>query len=276
MRRRALLAALAVLVVVSTLVLAGVAWNRSGQSEASLALTERELRLVYQGTGHEENSGIALALSLHKDSYAPEWLDEDKLRELGFRPDSVLLAESPSDERYKQPLARRAWVVLEFDGPAWQAALERREKDLEELRAKVETGKATLEQVELEERAVARMKASGSRLVAVNAGRDAAELRARYPDRTRYLIVSAGFRMRLEWAASEQEPERDRVQGTLAVLGRRIHVPLQFHKPLLDAVGDDLEADYSMDADEPPHYSVTLNVGKRYEPWVAGVARLAR
>ena len=274
MRRRALLAALALLVLVNTLVLAGVAWNRSAQPEASLPLTERELRLVYQGTGREEDSGIALALNLHNDSYSPQWLDEAKLRELGFRPDSVRLMEGPSDERYKQPLPRRAWVVLEFDGPAWRAALEQRERDLGELPAKVEAGKATLEQVGIEERAVARMKTSGSRLVAVDAGRDAAELRARYPDRTQYLIVSAEFRMRVEWAASDEEPERDRVQGTLRVPGRRIHVPLQFHQPLLDTLGDDLEAEYSLDPDEPPHYAVTLHVGGRYEPWVAGVAGL--
>lgn len=154
------------------------------------------------------------------------------------------------------------------------AALEQRERDLAELRTKVEAGKATLEQVGIEERAVGRMKTSASRLVAVDAGRDAAELRARYPDRAQYLIVSAEFRMRVEWAASDEEPERDRVQGTLRVLGRRIHVPLQFHQALLDALGDDLEAEYSLDPDQPPHYSITLHVGSRYEPWVAGVAGL--
>ncbi len=274
MRRRLWLAALALLIVANALVLAGVTWNRSGQPEASLALTERELRLVYQGTGREEDSGIALALNLYNDSYAPQWLDEAKLRELGFRPERLRLMEGPADERYKQPLPRRAWAVLEFDGPAWQAALAERERDLGGLPARVEAGKATLEQIEVEERAVARMKTSGSRLVAVDAGGDAAQLRARYPDRTRYLIVSAEFRMRVEWAASEQDPELNRVQGTLRVLGRRIHVPLQFHAALLEALGDDLETDYSMDADEPPHYSVTLHVGKRYEPWVAGVVGL--
>jgi hypothetical protein len=274
MRRRALLAALALLILVNTLALAGVAWNRSGQPEASLSLTERELRLVYHGTGREENSGIALTLNLHNDSYAPEWLDEVKLRELGFRPDRVRLADGPADERYKQPLPRRAWAVLEFAGPAWRAALEERERDLGELPAKVQAGKATLEQIEIEERAVARMKTSGSRLVAVDAGRDAAQLRARYPDRTQYLIVGAEFRMRVEWAASEQEPELDRVRGILRVPGRGIHVPLQFHAALLDALGDDLEAGYSMNADQAPHYSVTLHVGKRYEPWVAEVAGL--
>jgi hypothetical protein len=274
MRHKTLLAALALLVLVNTLVLAGVAWNRSGQAEAALTLTERELRLVYRGSGREEDSGIALALKLHSGSYAPQWLNEAKLRELGFRPDSVLQTDGPSDDRYKQPLSRRAWVVLEFDGPAWLAALEARERELGELRAKLEAGKATLDQIKTEERGLARMKTSASRLVAVGAGRDAGELRARYPDRARYLIVSAEFRMRVEWAASEQEPGRDRVQGTLRLLGRRIHVPLQFHEALLDTLGDDLETDYSLDADEAPHYSVKLNVGKRYEPWVAGVARL--
>ena len=190
MRRRALLAALALLVLVNILVLAGVAWNRSGQPEASLALTERELRLVYRGRGREEDSGIALALTLHHDSYAPAWLDEAKLRELGFRPDRIRLADGRADERYKQPLPRRAWVVLEFDGAAWRAVLEERERDLDELPAKVAAGKATLEQIAIGERAVARMKTSGSRLVAVDAGREAAELRARYPDRAQYLIVN--------------------------------------------------------------------------------------
>ena len=130
MRRAGLLGALVLLVVVNLAVLGGVAWNRAGQPEASLLLTERELPLYDSFVRAEENSGLALQLTLYGGSYSPDWLDERKLLTLGFRPERHDTADAAEYETGKQALPRQAWVVLEFDGPAWQAALADSETEL--------------------------------------------------------------------------------------------------------------------------------------------------
>lgn len=89
------------LVLVNIIVLAGAAYNRSGDPIASLQLTERELSLpYYRAYNKKENSGLALRLSWkvapnfsEKNRYnryslsnytSPNWLTENKLKELGI------------------------------------------------------------------------------------------------------------------------------------------------------------------------------------------------
>ena len=242
MRRAGLTGALVLLVVVNLAVLGGVAWNRAGQPEASLLLTERELPLYDSFVRAEENSGLALQLSLYAGSYSPDWLDERKLRTLGFRPERYDTADAAEDETGRQALPRQAWVVLEFDGPAWQAALADSETELAGLDGKIQSGESTLQQREYRQESLERMRQSSSRLVAVDAGTDAAVLRERYPDTTRYLISSAEIHLWMAPAPSpEENGDRPRVRGTLQLLGDRIHVPLQQRAALQSALGGDVQ-----------------------------------
>jgi hypothetical protein len=276
MRRVGLFGALALLVVVNTAVLGGVAWNRSGQPEATLQLTERELPLRYRYVRSEENSGFALNLRLFEDSRSPEWLDEQKLRELGFRPERYYAADESGYERDKRALPRRVYLVLEFDGPAWQAAFEEREQQLAELNTKIEIGEATVKQRESRQRSLERMRHSGSRLVAVDAGEDPVVLRDRYPNTTRYLITTAEFRMRIDRSKSP-EMGGPVVRGHVGrILGSRMHVPLQHHEALQAVLGGETRRHGRRGAGsvESARYAVTLNYGKRYEPWVAGISGL--
>ena len=277
MRRAGLLGALVLLVVVNLAVLGGVAWNRAGQPEASLLLTERELPLYDSFVRAEENSGLALQLTLYGGSYSPDWLDERKLLTLGFRPERHDTADAAEDETGKQALPRQAWVVLEFDGPAWQAALADSETELAGLEEKIRSGESTLQQQGYRQQSLQRMRQSSSRLVAVDAGTDAAVLRERYPDTTRYLIARAEIDMWTESARSSVENgDRPRVTGTLQLLGDRIHVPLQQRAGLQSALGGDMQnrGQQAEDTVKLPRYAVVLNVGARHEPWVADIRPL--
>jgi hypothetical protein len=162
-------------------------------------------------------------------------------------------------------------VVLEFDGPAWRAALAEGKQQLEALRAKIETGEATLKQYGNQKKLLEQREETESRLVAVNVGMDPADLRARYPDTTRYLITSAEVRM---WAGLSWSPEEQTdlpvAKGYLRILASRIQVSLQHRAALQSVLGEDVQARERRDpnAQESPRYAVVLNYGARYEPWV--------
>lgn len=87
MKRPGLLLAAGVLLAADAVILATAARNRSGEAEARLQLTERELELPYRG---RENTALALRLNWWGPEAGPAvrrpgWLaGEGKLRELGF------------------------------------------------------------------------------------------------------------------------------------------------------------------------------------------------
>src|SRR5512145_1067398 len=95
-RRHTLIAGLALIALTNAIALGGVAWNRSGEPESVLKLTQREL---WQPHGYglaREEGGLQLSVrwrALHADPEVefygdfhgqPEWLNEAKLAALGF------------------------------------------------------------------------------------------------------------------------------------------------------------------------------------------------
>lgn len=100
-----------------------------------------------------------------------------------------------------------------------------------------------------------------SRLVAVDAGRDPAALRRRYPDRGRYIIMRAMVNL-------SRRKGSHQVRGVILQDAiPQIHVPLPLNRTL---------AGLSSSPPGPfdPHYAVTLHFGRNYEPWVVGVRLL--
>ena len=79
-RRRWILLAVALVIVSNLVVLIGVARNRSGEPEATVRLTERELGFLHHDP---ESSGMILGFRLNRDDEA-DWLDRAKLETLGF------------------------------------------------------------------------------------------------------------------------------------------------------------------------------------------------
>lgn len=251
--------AIALVLVVNAAVLAGVVWNRSVEPAAVLELTERELALPYGRWAGRESTGVAL--SIRRAAQDHEWLDRDKLAELGF--DIGRYERQPRSGW--RPAQRRVHVVLEYDGPAFDELLAEHEARLESSRQDLETGKINRRQVEAAEAALERLRVAESRLIVVDAARAPEVLRERYPDRRRYAIVQALVRMHA--VSRPDDTEQPQLRGRVdALLPGRVYVPRRFHSPLREA-SDERRNAY----DAPPRYRVVLNFGRRAEPWVAGV-----
>jgi hypothetical protein len=286
---RGLAGGLALIAVANGAILAAVAWNRS-EREAEVTLTERELRLDYRylGADQEEDEDTGLALRFDwtprwafPDAHLP-WLDRRKLAALGF--DVGVAPDAPAAiEHYAKTLPRTALVVFEHDGASWRNWLAGEERKLAELRREVAAGRKTAKDLEVAESVLAANRTTRSRLFPIDAGRDAAALRARYPDRSRYLIFRGSLRLALEQPRGKP-PFLTGWAAGLAV--ERLHVPREL-RPVLDAViREDRERQRALEEraarrDElieedvrGPDYRAVVAVGRRLEPWLVSVEGL--
>ncbi len=239
-----LVAGLVLILLANAAVLAGVAWNRRGEPEAAVILTERELNLPWSA-GDEDDTGLILRLEWNETAGA---LPATTLRELGFR-------LSPPPGRAEPP--RTAWVVLEMDGEAWKRLFVQRSREVEEQRSKAEESDcppgSDLEQ----------MRTRESRLVVVDAGLDRHSLRLRHPDRSRSVIV----------------PGVVGPDGVVSELGlESIHVPRRLRPVLDEIVTAELVQRHRIagaeDGPRPPRYRATVAFGRRGEPWLVSVEKL--
>lgn len=163
-------------------------------------------------------------------------------------------------------------MVLEFEGKTWenwQAGWVEKIKALDAERA---VGEVEQRKLDSKRRQHRWKLESGSRLFTVDAGNDAAALRKRYPDRTKYIITPAKVRLRL--IPIDMTTGRKPVLSGYVdlILTNNIHVPLD-RQGLLASLKTDVQYFYYDGQKEPfsPRYRVKLNYGRRYEPWVAGV-----
>jgi hypothetical protein len=275
-RNRTLIAGLALIGLTNAVALGGVAWNRSGAPESELKLSQRELWETYSGRYDRENSVLLLRWRVlsqehpfgYYDSHsgALEWLDEAKLAALGFDV-SKQLDPARESRRQRRLLPREALIVLELDGPAAQKALERARERLAQETAKgdAEKDKKDMNRLKMAAEALRSEETLNSRLFAVDAGPDAAALRAKYPDRSRYAIVRGKIRA-YPPAAGALEKDR-RWRGYLESLdSSRINLSLEFR----EAAG--LATRTLPASGTGTRLEVTVAFGKRFEPWVTAVA----
>jgi hypothetical protein len=258
--RKGLLVAVAVVLVANAWALALVARNRSGSPDATLQLTERELRLPPAGT---EETGVVLWLEWQRPRDAGAraaeyaWFDRAKLASLGFDchvpPDS---ADAAAYYRSARLLAREVYAVFEYRPDEVRAA--------PDVPAVSRDGVAS---PPLDAADLARLP----RLVPVDAGTDPSALRARYPDRARFLVAPAIARaVYLDARATGGQP---RLTGQFgAVLPEQIFVPRE-HAALLARLQAGAAPDEQpwMRLTHDPRYRVTLRYGRNLEPWVTAV-----
>lgn len=288
-RAHTLIAGIALIVLTNAVALGGVYFNRSGEAEARVVLTERELGFGWQSMDRHENSGLALHLAWRVESrddegidYAnsgyfrqPAWLDQARMAALGF--DVPLRSgaaggdeDEATERRYRRQLTRQALLVFEYDGPSWQRALlHAREAAARHAAAAAANpgsekfaakAKSAAEQAALE-------SSANSRLFAVDAGTDAAVLRARYPDRSRYLILRGNVRPDGLDAKCKPPVVGGRISD-IAV--GQVNVPLDLRAEL-DRIRD---APGQRAPGSPPRYDVRLATGQRLEPWIEQVTAL--
>jgi len=271
--------AAAFLILVNMIVLAGVNYNRSGEANANLQLTERELSLPYRSYRQKENSGLALKLNwgivpakLFTNNYrkyalyshgTPNWLTEDKLKALGIFIDSTKpdINEAAFDNG-KLP-AEAFIIVLEYNGETFQALLRKAEKDIQKLRDTVEKNPddgGSMKQLKRDEEALTQLKTSASRLIAIDAGRNLQTLKEKYPDSSQYLMMRG--ELRRYWANRKLSARINKLFIS------NIHVPLPYSEEVNEITNREISTKGYNKWKGEPRYRFELNVGKRLEPWV--------
>ena len=124
MKPYGLATAICLVLIVNIFVFAGVIYNRSGDPDSRVVLTEREIRLV---SVKKENTGMFLKLDWEMagfyqyDFHRPQqsWLDGNKLGELGFDV-SFPLNDTKASKFYRRSLLKEAYIVLEYGGKPWE------------------------------------------------------------------------------------------------------------------------------------------------------------
>jgi hypothetical protein len=287
---RAMLFGIALILVTNAIVLAGVYYNRSGEPESTITLTERELGLPYYYMGNAENSGIELQLMqrsgvsayFSSDYQSPEildWFNKEKLAELGF--DVTEPINEDAEKRIYQRLKEKEVIlVLEFNGAAYQSVLQAAQKHYDKVLAeqspaqdngqknteKKNNGNQNYKLKQAEEN-LAREKTSASRLFVVDAGQDRYVLRAKYPDRAKYFFMKGLVMAQIK---KNRSGESRYVGYVKSLSNNTIHVPLQHHEVLKGVMADNTHRNQN----EPPRYEATINIGRRLEPWLVGVEGL--
>jgi hypothetical protein len=285
-RPRAFLTGAALILATNVVVLGGVAYNRSGEPDSTLKLTQRELAVPYAWGLAKENSGLELRIvwrvveqepdraAMYMASYygmgaAPHWLNEAKLSALGLDVSRLRRNEDDKPRRDVLP-SKEVFLVLELDGPGYQKLLEQARSYAaaaeDRLRGSPED-KELRQRTKAASEALKREERDNSRLVVVDAGLDSDALRTTYPDRTRYAIARG--RIKPEAAPDPKRTPRGRIVG-LSVTA--INVPAS----LRSVVGDVRPLPMQGTANASPPYDITVSYGQRLEPWIAGAAKSAR
>jgi hypothetical protein len=256
MKNPLLTAAIGLLAVSNAFVVVHAALNRSGEPEAEVEITAREVRNNYTGS---DDSNVTLTLVFQNVAGFTDWFDAKKLEELGF--DTSVPAGSVAASRYyTNSRSREIFVALEHDGPAWQKWLTQRESQMQK---EAQYGA----QMPLETRMEIERQTS-SRLIVVDAALDPVALRAKYPDRKHVLILRGLARIQLDYPAA--------LRGVITRIATdSINVPEPLRRFFESQT---YYSPYTLDGQQvkinPPPYAVTVRVGSRYEPWVSDVRAL--
>ena len=267
------------LLAINAIVMAGVFRNRS-RAVQEITLTERELPFNDFGRGgRDENSGLSLRLDYDNDfsvlSPRSGWITIKHLQDIGF--DTTMPPEAPGAfAHYGKMLPRKAVVVLEYDGNRWRDWLADQARELAQHEA---DGKAENESDEaLKERRerYETDRVGHTRLFAVDLGTDADALRSKYADLHHYVLWPASVQLRdqTEYYGNENDskhrPAKWYLTGSLTLLNDQINVPLAL-RPALDPYLNLNDRMRNYSRNHPPRYLITLQLGRRMEPWIAAV-----
>jgi hypothetical protein len=279
-RTRILVAGIVLLGATNAIVLAGAAYNRSGDPEAVLRMSHRELIVPAVWGFESENSGVSLQiqwrlprpskdewLALYNYGYAAVggeaiWLDKAKLVELGF--DMSRPAYTAEGGRYyDKQLPKEVLLVLELDGQAYRSVLQATEEHAMRAQARFAANPGVAELKDTADAAsklLAREQSVNSRLFVVDAGHDRPALRAKYPDRSHYAIVPGRIRITTNRYGANSGPV-----GYVSDLSvERVNVPATY-RGLFESILRQRPTDRP---ELGPRYDVKLAFGKRLEPWL--------
>ena len=276
--RKLLLASVVLLLLTNVVVLAGIAYNRSGEPVLSIELTERELPLMTSAGFEDENSGTSLLLRwqifvpekgsdyVYHTYSTPDWLDNAKLTELGF---DIQEFKSDTDKyQYKTShLSREVVLVLEYQGDTYRksvALAKERVALLAQDAADLPADDDMRKKLGDAEKQLAYIQTSRTRLHVIDAGVDKEALIQQYADKENVLLVRG--EIGLKW-------NQGIVSGRIRqIFLKYLHVPLPLSEQLV--VYANGETYSAHDQHMTPRYRVRLNIGKRLEPWIESVTKI--
>jgi hypothetical protein len=254
--RHYLLAGLGLIAALNLSILSGVWYNRSGEADSHLRLSERELPTASQGW-RAQNSGLRLRLNwLKPQAEDPETgghadLSSAQMLALGYP------AQAACPSRCPRQTARAVLLVLELDGPVYQQQIDRQRQHLaqaQQAQARVPDDAALIRRVKHAENALHQLE-HGSRLYLADVGLDRDTLRQRYPDRGRYAIVPG--------LVHPYANAANGLSGNVSSLIQTINLPHPW------------QAAIQRPAPGPARYQVELAFGQRLEPWITHLAATA-
>jgi len=275
---KVLIAGLAIILLTNVVALGGVAYNRSGEPDALVQLTERELHITYQYGLERDSTGLSLKINCRVETTQPDygygnsncwadpiWLDKAKLIELGF--EFKPYDKNKSYRHYERVLPRDVYLVLEYDGEVHQRVLQRAEQHLADEQALKINNPENPEFEERVKRATEMQQAEqnyNSRLFAIDAGVDKEALRNTYPEKDRYIFVKASIKPAWRFN-NNQRIWTGRISDMLI---EQINVPLEYRAVFrpIEKKGSRRNRDT-----DGPRYAVEVAFGKRAEPWIVGV-----
>ena len=249
------------IVLTNAVVLGGVAYNRSGEPQSRLQLSERELSMERSWLlESSEHSGLVLNLDYRMTD---GWVTADKLQRLGFKLERGG-ERVPGDERSE----RDGLVVLELAGPAFQAERQAAATALTQARqahaADPQDAKGQRD-YEAAQKELGRLDHTASRLYVVDVGTDADELRARYPDQHTYALARSKLRYYTRYGA--QLADQDAFQ--LVVDLPELNVPNRLRNAF---VGWNWHINGGIGNNS--RVRVDLAFGQRFEPWIVAAESL--
>lgn len=255
-RIKVLAAGAGLIAAINAFALGGAWYNRQGEPDSVLVLTERELSRI-GGRAASENSGMALRLRW-------EMLANEEQRSVFSAAQMQQAGFDSREHNCKRRLEHRVLVALELDGSAYRTELARRRKALETETQAAAKAPGDPRQVNAVERAQRELERTlhGSRLFVMDIDEDYDALRQRWPDRRRHLIVPG--RVRPSHDCTEQT-------GVLTdILVDQINVPHSLHQALA-ALPSGYTRPSTAAADQ---YRLEIAFGQRLEPWLRKVERL--
>lgn len=272
-RKYTLMGGMALILISNAVALLGVRYNRSGEPDSVLRLSQRELELPYwrgvdrEGAMHELRLKWRTLAKDEKTYYGTyggqaEWLDHKKLQALGFEVSPG--NETPSGKRsVRRPISKLVYVALELDGGAYREAVRRVQKLADKPTAQPDASVPS----DSPAQRLKREQTSESRLFAIDASLDSGELRNRYSDRTRYAIVRGRVHVYRTYTAG-RDAQPSQLDGYLSeVLNDRISVPREFLSKI-----DWQSRDSTGNRAAQPDLEVTLALGRRFEPWIVAAS----
>ncbi|MDY0117466.1 MAG: DUF4824 family protein [Sulfurimonadaceae bacterium] len=225
--------------------------NRADEPTSHTYLSLREL--YHSDHKNWENSGISLRILFRSPPYAgATWLDEKKLREIGFSSNELY-----KSEKRGQNIKKELFIVLEQNANKYQESLQKFHNEVLQAKALYEDKKDRQSKNKYEdaEHSYNNEKTRPSRLFAIDAGQTYEQLRHKYSDTNRYIIVKGIIQV-----IDENKMTR---RGIIRELSRsNIYLPKKLHKDFLQK--------YNHKQDENEEF-IEVKYGTLYEPWISGM-----